>query len=486
MKSISNKKSGQEVAKVLKDKSDKPKLAKTDSRYWLARLFRNKYGNGEQAGQTKDWCVRVARAGRRETINLQTPNRDVAARKAQECYQSLLSKGWDETLAVFKPKAAKPVHIATVGEFLSQVRATTDFRDSTFTVYSQSLRKIVADIAEIDDQPAIDENGQPKRDRRKRIILLSRRDHRSGGRDAWVSKVEAQSLDILTPDAIQRWKLAYIALAGTAPDAHRRATNTSAALLRSARALFSERAIKFVKDTLTLPAPLPFSDLKLPKTTGTRYVSRIDAGSLIAAARSNLTGEPFKVFCLALLCGLRKREIDTLLWRQVDFQAAQIRIEATEYFQPKSEDSIGSIDLDDELIALLRGWKASSTGEFVVAEELQPHTNRARSNYRCSPVFRALYDWLAIQGVTARKPLHELRKELGAILASEQGIFAAQSVLRHAQISTTAAYYVDKKRRITAGLGSFLSAEGQNIISADFVAEEPQSKKKDKLSAKAQ
>ena len=166
MKSTPNKKSGQEVAKVAKDKSDKPKLAKTDSRYWLARLFRNKYGNGGDVGQTKDWCVRVARAGRRETINLGTPNRDVAARRAQDCYLSLLSKGWNETLAVFKPKAAKPTNIATVGEFLAQVRATTGFRDSTFTVYSQSLRKIVADIAEIGDQPALDENGQPKRDRR--------------------------------------------------------------------------------------------------------------------------------------------------------------------------------------------------------------------------------------------------------------------------------------------------------------------------------
>ncbi len=53
--------------------------------------------------------------------------------------------------------------------------------------------------------------------------------------------------------------------------------------------------------------------------------------------------------------------------------------------------------------------------------------------------------------------LHELRKELGAILASEQGIFAAQSVLRHAQISTTAAYYTDRKRGITAGLGTLLT-----------------------------
>ena len=56
----------------------------------------------------------------------------------------------------------------------------------------------------------------------------------------------------------------------------------------------------------------------------------------------------------------------------------------------------------------------------------------------------------------------------GTTLANKVGIFAAQSVLRHAQISTTAAYYTDKKKRITAGLGALLSANPANIVEADF------------------
>ena len=47
-------------------------------------------------------------------------------------------------------------------------------------------------------------------------------------------------------------------------------------------------------------------------------------------------------------------------------------------------------------------------------------------------------------------------------------IFAAQSVLRHAQISTTAAYYTDKNKRITAGLGSLLSDEADKVYQHDF------------------
>jgi hypothetical protein len=79
--------------------------------------------------------------------------------------------------------------------------------------------------------------------------------------------------------------------------------------------------------------------------------------------------------------------------------------------------------------------------------------------------------------VNAQKPLHELRKELGAILASAHGIFAAQSVLRHAQISTTAAYYTDKKRRITAGLGALLTASPSNVVEADFKSAQKASKR---------
>lgn len=463
-----NGKSGQEVAKF-KGKTEKAAtLAKTDARYWSARLFRNKYTKEGSTLQTRAYCARIARAGRRETFNLGTPNKEAGARKAVEIYSSLLTKGWEVTLATYKPKASKPIHVATVGEFLEEVRATAGLRASTFTVYSQSLRQLVGEIAGIGDQPALDESGQPQRDKKGRIVYVSRRRREGGGRDAWAAKVEAQPLDILTPDAVQRWKLAYIDKAGAAPDAIRRATNTSGTILRCARAVFSERAIKFAKDKLTLPDPLPFSGLKIPKMNGTRYASRIDAAELIAAARKELTGDVFKIFCLALLCGLRKREIDTLLWRQVDFGAAQVRIEPTEYFSPKSEDSIGTVDLDDELLALLRGWKAQEKGEFVVAPTLKPQKLKARSNYRCNTTFRALYDWLRKYGVTARKPLHELRKELGAILASEQGIFAAQSVLRHAQISTTASYYTDKKRRITAGLGSLLQGDRTAILEGHF------------------
>ena len=465
---LRNQKSGQEVAKAKKEVR-KSKWPKTDSRHWQGRLFKNTFTHGGERQETADWCVRMSAKGRRETFNLATPNAETAALRALKIYKSLCGAGWDATLAEHKPAAApKPAKPATIGEWVEGVRTTADYRPATLTNYAQSLRQIASEITDIGDQPALDEAGLPKRDRKRRPIILSRFDHKTGGRKAWLAKVDALPLSVLSAVAVQRWKLEYIARAGTAPDARRRAENSAASLIRCARSLFSGKAREFAAKELILPNPLPFDGVKLPKKGTTTYQSKIDAGTLISKAREELTGEPFKVFTLALLCGLRKREIDLLIWNQVDFDKGVIRIERTEFFQPKSEDSAGEVDLDPETVALLRGWRATATGPFVIESTRPPRHEASRTNYRCTPHFESLYVWLKKQGITARKPLHELRKELGAILASTLGIFAAQSALRHAQISTTAAYYTDKKRRITAGLGALLSPAPETVIEGNF------------------
>lgn len=445
-----NQKSAQQVH------SDKTTLSRTNFRFWQTKVRQVKSSTG---GLSPDFSVQIAYQGRRVRFPLDTPNREAAARKAQSIFLSLTAAGWEATLAKFKPKAAlkTPEPTATtIGQRLEAVKKTTDFRASTFTTYAQCLRQIVAEIAQIADQPARTSDGHEKRDRKGRVLYQSRFDYKKGGRDAWRTKVENQPLALLTPEAVQQWRLAYVARAGGAPEATRRAENSATALIRNARALFSPKAMTFAGKNATLPSPPPFAEVKLQKRGSTRYQSKIDAASLIADARTELTGEPFKIFCLGLLCGLRKKEIDALLWSQVDLRAGHIRIEATEYFQPKSEDSIGAVDIDPELIALLKEWRKGRTGPFVIESTRPPRYTRSRTNYRADVHFGTLYAWLRSRGVTARKPLHELRKELGALLASHHGIFAAQRVLRHAQIATTAAYYTDKKKRITAGLGRLL------------------------------
>lgn len=47
-----------------------------------------------------------------------------------------------------------------------------------------------------------------------------------------------------------------------------------------------------------------------------------------------------------------------------------------------------------------------------------------------------------IDGITAIKPLHELRKEFGSQLCAKYGIYAASRMLRHADIAITAQHTI--------------------------------------------
>lgn len=95
-------------------------------------------------------------------------------------------------------------------------------------------------------------------------------------------------------------------------------------------------------------------------------------------------------------------------------------------------------------------------GEKKCTRIRQPRSNAVRTYYRCEPVFARLNAWLRSKGITSNKPLHELRKEVGAIVATTHGIYAASRYLRHADITTTARHYADQKERINVGLGKLL------------------------------
>ncbi|QIF02439.1 site-specific integrase [Roseimicrobium sp. ORNL1] len=436
----------------------KAKISKTDVRYWQNRVEKSAPRDGYVS---PFFSVQIAFRGRRMRFPLETSVKQTAAAKAQKVYLSLLAVGWEATLKQFKPQSVKSEQIANIGQLVEEVRATAGIRSSTFSVYVQALRLIASEIAEIGDQPAMGADGALLKDKKGRPILMSRFDYKKGGRKAWVSKVDAITLSVLSSSDVQRWKLSYVEKRGTAPDARRRAVNSVNSHLRNARSLFSEKALKHVHSKLTLPSPLPFAGVSLEKRGTSRYQSKIEAPQLVADAQTELAKDPsmvqpFRIFCLAMMCGLRKREIDSLLWAQVDLNAAKINIEATEHFHPKSEDSIAAVDVDSELVALLRAWKGQRTGEFVIESKNPPRYHISRVNYRCEKDFRRLYQWLESKGISARKKLHELRKELGSILASDLGIYAAQQVLRHADIRTTQQFYTDKKKPISAGLGKLL------------------------------
>ena len=420
------------------------RLPKTHVDYWFARLRKRSYADGTGALiEIPDWQVRMKRDGRDGRFNLGTSNQAAAARKAKDIFMFLEANGWDATLAKFKPESeVAPRLDLTVGQFLSTVKDTGYLQVRTFLNYQNCLRTILGDAFGV----RADE---------------SKFDYRQGGNAKWVERIDGIRLERVTPGCITEWQQARVKKAGHSPAAIASAKRTANSYVRCARSLFGKEIRKRLRG-VQLPQILPFEGVELFESGSMKYVSKVNVQTLIAAARTELKEaetEVYKAFLLGLFAGMRKGEIDLLEWRMLDLENHVIRLEETEWLRLKTKDSAGEITVDAEVIAELRQMMPQSQSPFILASDRPPRNDSARAYYRCEPVFERLNEWLRSKGVMANKPLHELRKEIGALVATQHGIYAASRFLRHSDITTTARHYAEHKARISVGLGKLLDTE---------------------------
>ena len=224
-------------------------------------------------------------------------------------------------------------------------------------------------------------------------------------------------------------------------------------LMRQAKSLFTADRLKFLRLNIQ---GTPFEGVRFEPRQSMRYRSPLRVEKLIENAQRELPIEQLKILLLALMVGLRRNEIDKLEWPAFRWKEGIIRIEATRYFHPKSEDSIGDVEVDPELLETFRRFRARATGDFVVESETAPRPGVTYTHYRCERLFEALAQWLRAQGVIGNKPLHTLRKEFGSQVCARHGIYAASQALRHADIAITSAHYLAPRKRSTVGLGNLL------------------------------
>jgi integrase len=436
-----NAKSVQEVSK--RKRASSGRHPKTDVRYWEQVLFQPTYTRDGQVRKVGEWAAKIQHLGRRETFSLAGANKANAASRAKEIYLSLRSAGWDATLAKFKPKASSAGKtVATIGEFVEEVKAKASARPKTIESYCQAFRTIVANIRGID-------GGN------------SKYDHRKGGRDSWLRKVHGVRLAAITPAEVQKWKLRFLRRAGTDPIKQRVARVSVNSLMRQAKSLFAPAVLKFV--SLELPGVSPFAGVPFEPRQSMKYRSGFNVEKLIEDAQTELPVEQLKILLLALMVGLRRNEIDKLEWPAFRWDEGIIRIEATRYFHPKSEDAVGDVEVDAELLEIFRGFRARATGDFVIESKVAPRPGATYSHYRCQRLFEALGIWLRDHGIPGNKPLHTLRKEFGSQVCAKHGIYAASHALRHADIAITSQHYLDKRKSATAGLGCFLTVP-KNVV----------------------
>ena len=423
-----NRKSGKQVANTITRGA-----GKNDSRYWRARIFRPINARGETSPH---YSMRLQMRGQRMAFSLGTRNGEAAARIAANVYTDFLILGVQGALAKYRPEKATD-NITTVGEWIEAARSVATVNPATFALYAAALRKIVGDIIRV------------KRNRK-------RFGPRGGGARAYRGAIDAAPLALLSPTAIQKWRMEYVKRAKTPAEQRSRMISCNSTL-RQARSLFGKKITRFVP----LPEPPPFQQVEFFPRQSAKYFSRIDAKALLRQARNELAendSPAFLVILLALAAGLRKGEIDTLCWHQIDFERGVIRVENTDTASLKSADSRGEVPLDASVVELLRGFRARAGGAFLIERGDGVSGPRMWGrNYRVQSVFDRVTAWLRGHGVTAKKPLHELRKELGALITSEHGIYAASRVLRHADLSTTEAHYTDLKTRPTIPVGEWLT-----------------------------
>jgi len=450
-----NKKSVQEVSKQ--------KFSKTDSRYWKARLFKNSFTRGDDRRETADFCVKIAHAGRRETVNLRTSNAEAAAGKARDFYRLLLSDGWDAAVALYKPRAATPEPGAsvTIGDLISAAeQRSVHLRPTTLRYYQGCLRQIAADIA-----------GLEKAD--------DRHDYVGGGTERWRKTVDAIPLSTITAASVREWQTAYVKARGSSLDAIRSGKTSANTIVGSAARMFTEVMLAHYQDAGLVVAGNPFAGVKPFPKADARYIGTIDPNAILLAARREFVEsapvvspkvrgvavahatrgladgqQVYRAILLGTLTGLRRSELDRLQWAHVNFSAQTLTVQSTADGSVKASASTRDIDLAPDLLATLAEWKANARSVYVIecdgSEFAKGSTYR---RYRCARVFGKAGDWLRKHFMPGENhPLHTLRKEYGSLITQAAGIHAAKDLLGHQDIRTTADFYVVRKARALPGL----------------------------------
>lgn len=429
-------------------------LSKTNPKYWEGIVFHTRSRGKSLAG----FSVRLQHDGQRHALILKATTKEAAGVEARDLYLKLKANGWLPLLTEYKtpsgngklkvapedaPVARGYIDRPTVGHLIREARDLLNVREKTFESYEKSLRTIVSQIFGLHPQ---------------------KKYAKGKAAQQWRDRVDKVPLEKIKPSDVLKWKNQRLREHNGDPLKKRNAINTVNTAMRGAKALYGKKVISFLKEKMNLPSPMPFDGVPLERAPSMRYQSRICAKTLLGLAREELAGvcpEQFKIFLLALICGLRKGEIDCLRWDAFDFGRKILRIENTEDHELKSEDSMGEIDLDEPTAAFFKEQAEKATGKFVIVgrSEVTARDRKTRS-YRCDWHFNELYKWLRGKGVTSGHPLHELRKEVGSILANEMGIFEASRYLRHSDIRITSQFYTDKKKIITPGLGRLLAGGG--------------------------
>lgn len=407
-----------------------------DPRYWRTRIKRR--------GKSPFWQIRFKREGMDAWLPTNETEITPACKRARDLWIRVEAEGLPAVLAEEKKGIRARGDIKTVGDYLEALqqhplkdRRGGIIRDNTAAQYFRKLRTVAAGVGGLDpDDSSRFAPGGP-------------------AREAWLKKVDAVPLKLLTAERIERWRDRFIADHGETELSRHVAATTASSAIRNAKSLF--RRDRWEATGADMGGFIPFEGVSDGKPTPKPYRGKVDAEKLFLAGVANATRnrknrERAKAVILLLAAGLRRSEADLLEWSNVDFEKGEISIERTEWFNPKSASAERTVPLPDEVTALLAKLRTKTKGDFVL-EGRDPRRVAASPYYRAEETWEELIAWLRKQGVNGSKPIHSLRKEFGSLIYQRYDVYAAQRLLGHSNISQTASVYVTSKDRQTVAFG---------------------------------
>lgn len=417
--------------------------SKRDSRYWLGRVFKR-----DRDGEVDpNYSMRLMiGGGKQRRLSLDTGNKQEAAIRAARAYALAADQSWGAAVESVNPHhVVREPAAPTVGDFVTVAQTKcSHLRKSSLARYVTALRQVAADVQGIDRT-------------RARFKYTKASPSEVSGTEAWRAQVDAVPLTAFTSEALETWKKKFIDRAkGNGVQEESFKTTANGTLDACAR-FWSKQMLPHLRNAGLVVPENPFAPGTVPRfqlsPRRTKYKSRINAEVLLRLAKMELGLEPWKTVALALFLGLRKGELDRLRWSHVDLVGRTLEIQTTEDGGTKTGSSARTMAIPTTLAAEMKAWQDAATSHYVIeAPGRTPRPGTGSLYYRAEPVFDAATEWLRAQGLDIHHPLHALRKEFGSLINRTFGLAAAADALGHADIKTTAGYYVDQKDRVEVAL----------------------------------
>lgn len=206
--------------------------------------------------------------------------------------------------------------------------------------------------------------------------------------------------------------------------------------LRKVRSIFNKNFLHFLDAEKNI-APETFSHLVAytppPALTKPFRVSDYQIKSIYEKGMACREEHPefFKAFLLASSAGLRRSEILRLTWGNLfcfDGRAYVVLEQTKSGFEQRVNIPLSTYE----------ALTSMNTGHQGPHEKVIGGPNPTKL------LDRKFIKFLREEiGIVSDKPMHYLRKCLGAMLASKHGIYVASKTLRHASVTTTEKYYAD-------------------------------------------